>query len=160
MRKIPKTTSSRIRHRCISSSWLHRSSSYITDSDLVIVAGYFDHFYYLQTLSINFISYVDKTTLMVAVDEKAIPDPQLLCDDVEAALKAAVTACSMCHWFCWARLWDTLCFMLWLSSLESRLQKISMRWINNYKKFLLMRINYKRIINITILVQWYRRYNN
>lgn len=61
------------------------------------MAGYFDHFYYLQTLSINFISYVDKMTLMAAVDERAIPDPQLLCDDVEAALKAAVTACSMCH---------------------------------------------------------------
>ncbi|OWM79640.1 hypothetical protein CDL15_Pgr023052 [Punica granatum] len=50
---------------------------------------------YPRTLSINFICYVDKMTLLVAVDKKAIPDPQRLCDDIEAALKLAIDACSV-----------------------------------------------------------------
>ncbi|XP_030460321.1 wax ester synthase/diacylglycerol acyltransferase 11-like isoform X2 [Syzygium oleosum] len=47
---------------------------------------------YPRTLSIHFISYIKKMTMLIAVDEGAIPDPDQLCDDIGAALQSAKDA--------------------------------------------------------------------
>ncbi|MCL7043428.1 hypothetical protein MKW94_005014 [Papaver nudicaule] len=40
-----------------------------------------------QALTINYQSYVNKMIIILAVDERAIPDPHKLCDDLEESLK-------------------------------------------------------------------------
>lgn len=35
---------------------------------------------------IHAVSYVDKVTFMISVDEETIPDPEKLCDDIEESL--------------------------------------------------------------------------
>ncbi|XP_021729184.1 O-acyltransferase WSD1-like [Chenopodium quinoa] len=40
-----------------------------------------------QALTINFQSYMDKMTLVIAVDQNVIPEPQLLCDDIVESLE-------------------------------------------------------------------------
>ncbi|KAI9097535.1 hypothetical protein K1719_025306 [Acacia pycnantha] len=40
-----------------------------------------------HALTIHFLSYVNKMTISVAVEPSLIPDPHLLCDDLEASLK-------------------------------------------------------------------------
>lgn len=42
---------------------------------------------FLQALTIHFQSYVDKMTIVLAVDPNVIPDPQQLFDDFEDSLK-------------------------------------------------------------------------
>lgn len=49
----------------------------------------------IQELMINFQSYINKMTVVLAVDEEVIPDPHQLCDDIVESLKlvkeAAIT---------------------------------------------------------------------
>ncbi|GMI95277.1 hypothetical protein like AT3G49200 [Hibiscus trionum] len=40
-----------------------------------------------QALTIHFQSYIDKMSIVVAVDPNVIPDPHLLCDDFQESLK-------------------------------------------------------------------------
>ncbi|KAI3856939.1 hypothetical protein MKX03_012347 [Papaver bracteatum] len=40
-----------------------------------------------HAFTINYQSYVNKMTIVLAVDEKAVPDPHQLCDDLEESLK-------------------------------------------------------------------------
>ncbi|KAK4273895.1 hypothetical protein QN277_017202 [Acacia crassicarpa] len=44
-----------------------------------------------HALTIHFLSYVNKMTISVAVEPSLIPDPHLLCDDLEASLKQITT---------------------------------------------------------------------
>ncbi|KAK9672449.1 hypothetical protein RND81_12G101500 [Saponaria officinalis] len=45
-----------------------------------------------QALTIHFQSYMDKMTLVLAVDRDVIPDPYILCDEIEESLKLAKKA--------------------------------------------------------------------
>ncbi|KAL9225399.1 hypothetical protein vseg_001331 [Gypsophila vaccaria] len=45
-----------------------------------------------QALTVHFQSYMDKVTLVIAVDRDVIPDPNVLCDDIEESLKLAKNA--------------------------------------------------------------------
>ncbi|KAK4273894.1 hypothetical protein QN277_017201 [Acacia crassicarpa] len=40
-----------------------------------------------HALTLHFLSYMNKMTISVAVEPSLIPDPHLLCDDLEASLK-------------------------------------------------------------------------
>ncbi|XP_074319825.1 wax ester synthase/diacylglycerol acyltransferase 11-like isoform X2 [Silene latifolia] len=45
-----------------------------------------------QALIVHFQSYMDKMTLILAIDQDVIPDPQTLCDDIEESLRLAYKA--------------------------------------------------------------------
>ncbi|KAI3902890.1 hypothetical protein MKX01_040117 [Papaver californicum] len=47
-----------------------------------------------HAFTINYQSYVNKMTIVLAVDEKAVPDPHRLCDDLEESLKLIKDAVS------------------------------------------------------------------
>ena len=54
---------------------------------LIFVPILFFLFFFLQALTIHFQSYVDKMTIVLAVDPKVIPDPEQLLEDLEESLK-------------------------------------------------------------------------
>ncbi|KAL5718278.1 hypothetical protein ACHQM5_011198 [Ranunculus cassubicifolius] len=45
-----------------------------------------------QGVTIHFQSYIDKMTIVLGVDEKCVPDPHQLCDDMEESLKLITNA--------------------------------------------------------------------
>lgn len=57
----------------------------------------------MQALLIHVVSYADKMSIVLSVDDTVIPDHQNLCDDFEEALKLMKSAATAKGSFAWKK---------------------------------------------------------